>query len=64
MVEDSKERRKRLDHERYMRNREERLVKQRIYYREHRNQYVQWRKQRMEREKQKLFKYAILHEEE
>lgn len=32
MADTSKERRKRLDHERYMRNRDERLVKQYEYY--------------------------------
>ena len=31
-METSKERRKRLDHERYLRNREERLMKQHEYY--------------------------------
>lgn len=33
-------RRKRLDHERYMRNREERKEKQRAYYREHRDELL------------------------
>ena len=38
--ESPQERRKRLDHERYMRNRDKRLIKQREYYKEHREQVI------------------------
>lgn len=38
MTEEAKQRRKQLDHERYMRNREERLRYQREYYAAHREQ--------------------------
>ena len=34
----NKERQRQLDHERYLREREERLRKQRAYYQEHREQ--------------------------
>lgn len=40
MGEDYKTRRKALDHERYMRNRDERIAKQRAYYREHRDRCI------------------------
>ena len=46
MTEESKERRKRLDHERYLREREERLAKQRSYYQANKEEI---------REKRKLF---------
>ena len=38
--ETAQERRKRLDHERYMRVRDERLIKQREYYEKHREQVI------------------------
>lgn len=38
--ESAAERRKRLDHERYMRERPMRLERQRNYYREHREEYT------------------------
>lgn len=62
MTEDARQRRKRLDHERYMRNRKERKERQRIYYRENREMYLQYRKMRVINEKMKY--YAILHQEE
>lgn len=40
MSEESKTRRKALDHERYMRNRDERIAKQRAYYRQHRDRCI------------------------
>ncbi len=40
MGEDYKTRRKVLDHERYMRSRDERIAKQRAYYREHRDRCI------------------------
>lgn len=36
----SRERRRMLDHERYLRQRDERLAKQRAYYREHRDEIL------------------------
>lgn len=62
MIEDARQRRKRPDHERYMRNREERKKHQRIYYREHREMYLQYRKMRVIKEMKKY--YAVLHQEE
>lgn len=50
--------RRESDHRRYMRNREERLMKQRKYYDDHREQckksVVASRQKRIEREKAKL----------
>lgn len=43
MTEAARERRRRLDHERYMRSREARLAYQREYYREH-NERILWKK--------------------
>ena len=40
MTEEATIRRKRLDHERYMRSREERKQRQRAYYREHREELL------------------------
>lgn len=57
-METAMQRRKRLDHERYMRNREARLFRQRMYYSEHREHYARWRKQRAESERRKLFDSA------
>lgn len=62
MTEDARERRKRLDHERYMRNREERKRRQRIYYRKNIEMYLQYRKMRVINEKRKY--YAILQQKE
>ncbi len=43
MTEESRQRRKQLDHERYMRSQKERQEKQRNYYRENRAQIL-WKK--------------------
>ena len=50
------ERRKRLDRERYMRKRDERLVKQRKYYKQHREEILMKKLLRVEREREKLLK--------
>ena len=58
---EAKERRKRLDHERYMRHREERKAKQRAYYAAHREQCIQSvRESRRKRIIKEL--YALLHQ--
>lgn len=62
MTEEARERRKRLDHERYMRNREERKRRQRIYYRKNIEMYLQYRKMRVINEKRKY--HAVLQQEE
>lgn len=62
MTEDARQRRKRLDHERYIRNMEERKKHQRIYYRENKERCLQYRKMRVINEKMKY--YAILHQKE
>lgn len=62
MTEEARQRRRTLDHERYMRNREERKMHQRIYYRENREMYLQYRKMRVINEKRKS--HAVLHEKE
>lgn len=41
MTPEAKARRRQKDHERYMRHRDERLTKQRAYYREHSEYYKQ-----------------------
>lgn len=61
MTEEARQRRRKLDHERYIRNREERNAHQKIYYREHRERYLQYRKIRVINEIRKS--YAILHKE-
>ena len=61
MTEEAKKRRKRLDHERYMRHQEERKAKQRAYYEAHKEQC----KRSVKISKYKRYKrelYAILHE--
>ena len=47
--------RKKLDHERYIRNREERLRKQREYYLNNRDRYLNYRKKRVIRERNLLY---------
>ena len=61
MEEDARQRRKRLDHERYMRHQEERKAKQRAYYEAHKEQCKRSVKiSNYKRYKREL--YAILHE--
>lgn len=60
MTEERKERRKRLDHERYMRHQEERKAKQRAYYEAHKEQCKHSVKISNYKRYKKL--YAILHE--
>ena len=62
MEEDARQRRKRLDHERYIRNRDERRARQRLYYREHKEKYYLYRKMRVIKEKMRC--YGILHQKE
>ena len=61
--ESPQERRKRLDHERYMRNRDKRLIKQREYYKEHGEQVKQKVKEckenRWKKDYDRLFANAI-----
>lgn len=61
--ETAQERRKRLDHERYMRNRDKRLIKQREYYKEHREQVIlkvkECKKNRWRREYDRLFTNTV-----
>ena len=61
--ETAQERRKRLDHERYMRNRDKRLIKQREYYKEHGEQVKQKVKEckenRWKKDYDRLFANAI-----
>ena len=53
-------RRQQLDHERYLRNREERCAKQRAYYRDHREKVIasvrECEQRRIERLKQQLLR--------
>ena len=61
MEEDARQRRKRLDHERYMQHQEERKAKQRAYYEAHTEQCKRSVKiSNYKRYKREL--YAILHE--
>ena len=46
MNEDSKQRRKRLDRERYLRERDDRLLRQRAYYKENKEEILRKRKLR------------------
>lgn len=61
--ETAQERRKRLDHERYMRVRDERLKKQREYYEKHREQVIlkvkECKKNRWRREYDRLFTNTV-----
>ena len=49
------ERKRQRDHERYLRHREERLSKQRAYYWANRERILQWHRDRLERERRRLF---------
>jgi hypothetical protein len=48
-------RRQQLDHNRYLSNREERLAKQREYYRTHKEYYATYKKDLIKRERMKLY---------
>ena len=58
---EEKERRKRLDHERYMRHQEERKAKQRAYYAAHREQCIQSVIASRRKRPPKVL-YALLHQ--
>ena len=60
---EARERRKRLDHERYMRHQEERKAKQRAYYAAHREQCIQSVRASRRKQITKAL-YALLHKEE
>ena len=49
------EQKRQRDHERYLRHREERLAKQRAYYWANRERILQWHRDRLERERRRLF---------
>lgn len=62
--EDPKERRRRLDHERYMRNREQRKERQKAYYALHREQCIRSVNNSVRKRIIKDLYHAILHEAE
>lgn len=50
-----REDKRRRDHERYVRHRDERLAKQRAYYKANRERILQWHRDRRERERRLVF---------
>lgn len=62
MIEDSKARRKRLDHERYLRHQEERKMKQHEYYIAHRDEILVKVSERRAKDKP-IYKKAVLNPE-
>lgn len=58
---EAKERRKRLDHKRYMRHQEERKAKQRAYYAAHREQCIQSVRDSRRKQITKAL-YGLLHQ--
>ena len=58
---EAKERRKRLDHERYMRHQEDRKAKQRAYYAAHREQCIQSVRDSRRKQITRAL-YALLHQ--
>ena len=54
MTPEAKARRRQQDHERYMRHRDERLAKQRAYYREHPEYYKQKSREWVKRKREEI----------